>query len=115
MLPELGHAGMEEALDRIAGLLEPPPVDGKAWTFEREHEARWNSIRPFAKRRRRLRAIERAVDLDRSQPLTGIGQLLGVRQPLRIEHPTPRRVGPAADPDADFARFWSHFAVIELG
>ena len=76
MIAEFGDAGIEEALDGVARLLEHAPVDGKARTLEREHEAGRHLARPFAERRRRLRAVERAVDLDRGQPLAGIGQFL---------------------------------------
>jgi hypothetical protein len=44
-----------------------------------------------------------AVDLDRGQPGGRVFQLLGLRQLLRIEHPAPRREGPAADADVDLA------------
>src|ERR1700686_5646908 len=106
MVAELGDAGIEKALDGVAGLLEHPTVDGKARALEREHEILRHLARPFAERRRRLRAIERAVDLDRSQPFGGVGKLLRVRQTLGVERAAPRRKSPAADTDADVARFW---------
>src|SRR6202034_4581042 len=93
---ELDDAGIEEALDRVAAFLEHAPVDGEARALEREHEARRHFARPLAKRRRRLRAVKRAVDFDRGQPLAGIGQLLRVRQAFRIKHAAPRLEGPAA-------------------
>src|SRR5580700_7569305 len=101
MVAKLGDAGIEEALDRIARLFEHPPVDGKARSLEREHEIVRHLARPFAERRRRLRAVERAVDLDRGQPLAGVSQLLRMWQALRIERAAPRRERPAADSDAD--------------
>ena len=58
---------------------------------------------PFAKRRRRLRAVERAVDLDRGQPFACISKFLRVRQALRVKHAAPRRERPAADADVDSA------------
>src|SRR5277367_1728583 len=103
MAAKLGDAGIEEALDGVACLLEYPPVDGKARTFEREHEIWRHLARPFAKRRRRLRAVERAVDFDRGQPFGGVAELLRMRQSLRIEHAAPRLERPAADTDADVA------------
>src|SRR5579862_9043594 len=116
MVAQLGDAGIEKALDRVAGLPEHTPVRRKARPFQREHEARRYLTGPFAKRRRRLRAVERAVDLDRGQPLGGICKFLRMRQPLRIEQAAPRRKGPAAHPDvdpanADFPWFWSHRTV----
>src|SRR5271169_2152518 len=107
MVTQFGHAGTEKSLDRVAGLLEHAPVDGKARAFEREYKALRHFASPFAERRRRLRTVERAVDLDRGQVLAGIGQFLGVRQALGIEHPAPRLEGPAADPDKDIACFRS--------
>src|SRR5580704_10057386 len=103
MVAKLGDAGIEEALDRVAGFFEYAPVDGKARALEREHEIWRHLARPFAKRRRRLRAVERAVDLDRGQPLGGVGKLLRVRQILGIKHAAPRLERPAADTDADVA------------
>src|ERR1700722_5878082 len=108
MVAKLGDAGIEEALDGVAGFLEHAPVDGKARAFEREHEILRHLAAPFAERRRRLRAVERAVDLDRGQPFGGVGKLLRMRQTLRVKHAAPRLKRPAADPDADVARFWSH-------
>src|SRR5580700_12343117 len=107
MVAKLGDAGIEEALDRIARLFQHPPVDGEARALEREHEILRHLARPFAKRRRCLRAVERAVDLDRGQPFGGVGKLLRVRQSLRIKHAAPRLKRPAADTDTDMARFWS--------
>src|SRR5579862_5015754 len=103
MAAKLGDAGIDKALDGVAGLLEHPPVDGKARAFERKHEILRHFARPFAERRRRLRAVKRAVDLDRGQPLGGVGKLLRVRQTLRIEDAAPRLERPTADTDADVA------------
>src|SRR5580700_3181832 len=97
MVAKLGDAGIEEALDRIARLFEHPPVDGKARALEGEHEILRHLARPFAERRRRLRAVERAVDLDGGQPLGGVAELLRVRQSLRIKYAPPRLERPAAD------------------
>src|SRR6202035_894080 len=101
MLAEFGDAGIEKALDRVACFFQYAPVDGKARTFEREHEILRHLARPFAERRRRLRAVERAVALDRGQPFGGVGQFLRVRQPLRVKYAPPRLKRPAADTDAD--------------
>src|ERR1700733_3821138 len=103
MLAELRHTGIEEPLDRVAGVTQRAPINGKTRTFEREHEAFGNLDRPFPEGGRRLRAVERAVDLDRGQPFAGIGQLLGVGQTLRIKHTAPRLARPAADTNIDLA------------
>src|SRR5580704_3628077 len=103
MIAELGDTGIEKALDRVACFFQYAPVDGKARAFEREHEILRHLARPFAERRRRLRAIERAVDLDRGQPVGGVGKLLRVRQTLGIKHTAPRLKRPAADTDTDVA------------
>src|ERR1700722_6042694 len=113
MLAKLGDAGIEKALDGVAGLFEHAPVDGKARAFEGEHEILRHLARPFAECCRRLRAVERAVYLDRSQPFGGVGKLLRVGQAFRIERAAPRGKSPAADPDPDVARFWSHRSVTE--
>jgi hypothetical protein len=103
MVAKLGDAGIEKALDRVARLLEHPPVDGKARALERKHEILRHLACPFAERRRRLRAIERAVDLDRGQSFGGVAELLRVRQTLRVENAAPRLKRPAADTDTDVA------------
>src|SRR6516225_5386705 len=116
-LAKLADAGIEKPLDGVARFAQHPAIDGKARALDREHEARRHLACPFAERRRRLRAIERAVDLDRSEPLGGVGELLRVRQTLRIERTAPGFEGPAADSDANgagvFRRFWSHTPVTE--
>src|ERR1700683_1564994 len=103
MVAKLGDAGIEEALDRVACFFEYAPVDGKARALEREHEILRHFARPFAECRRRLRAVERAVDLDRGQTFGGVAEFLGVRQTLRIKYAAPRLERPAADADADVA------------
>src|SRR6202035_4944115 len=113
MVAKLGDAGIEKALDRVACFFQHPSVDGKARALEREHEILRHFARPFAECRRRLRAVERAVDLDRGQPFGGVGKLLRVRQTFRIKNAAPRLKSPAADSDADVARFWSHRSVTE--
>jgi len=100
-IAEFGHAGIQKPFDRVAGLLKHAPVGGKARPFEREDKAGGNLARPFVKRRRRLRAIECAVNLNRGQARAGISEFLGVRQALRIENAAPRLEGPAADTDTD--------------
>src|SRR6516164_605322 len=116
-LAKLADTGIEKPLDGVARFAQHAAIDGKARALDREHEARRHLARPFAERRRRLRAIERAVDLDRSEPLGGVGELLRVRQTLRIERTAPGFEGPAADSDANgagvFRRFWSHTPVTE--
>jgi hypothetical protein len=69
-IAEFHNAGIQEPFDRVAGFLEHAPVGGKA---------------RFAKSRRRLRAIECAVNLNRGQVRAGISELFGVRQAFRIE------------------------------
>src|SRR5262252_5995280 len=92
-------------LDRVAGLLQHAPVHGKPRSLDRKDEAVRHFACPFAKSRGRLSAIEGAVDLDRGEALAGVGKLLRVRQPFRIEHAAPGLVGPSADANTDFRRF----------
>ena len=91
---ELGHAAVEEALDRVAGFLEHAAVGRIARALDREHEAVRHLARPFAEGRRRLRAVERAVDLDRVS-CARIGEFLHAAG--RIEHAAPRLERPAGD------------------
>src|SRR5262249_14645393 len=69
---------------------------------------------PFAIRRRTLGAVERAVDLDRSQVLGGIGELARMRQAFGIEHAPPGLVGPAANSSVDIALSLRHPAVMSV-
>ena len=103
MVAKPGDAGIEKALDGVARLLEHPAIDGKARALEREHEILRHLARPFAERGRCLRAVERAVDLDRGQPFGGVRKLLRMRQALGVERAAPRLEIPAADTDADVA------------
>jgi hypothetical protein len=98
---ELEHAAVEKALDRVAGVRKLTPVGGKARPFDRKHETVRYRRRPFAEGRRRLRTIERGVDLDRGQMARRVFKLFRLRQALRIEHAPPRREIPAADADVD--------------
>ena len=94
---------LRNRLIEFAGLPEHAAVGDEARSLDGEHEAVRHLARPFAEGRRRLRAVERAVDLDRGQALAGVGELLRMRQALRIEHAAPRLEGPAADPNVDMA------------
>ncbi len=97
------HASIVEMLDGIAGLRQHAAVGGEARPLHREHESIRHFARPFAKALRFLRAVIGAVDLDRGQFRRRVFQLLRLRQLLRVKHPAPRRKGPAADADVDFA------------
>src|SRR5260370_30851871 len=72
-----------------------------AGSFDGKDEAIRNLRRPLAKGRRCLRAIESAVDLDRSEVARGVAEFLRMRQAIGIEHAPPRREGPTADADVD--------------
>src|SRR5690348_9334480 len=113
MPAELGHAGIEKTLDRVARFLEHTPVGGEARALKRELEPVRHLARPFAEGCRRLGAVEGAIDLDRGEPLGGVSELLRMRQALRIKHPAPGLKRPAADADIDWARFRSHLPVID--
>src|SRR5215468_2743020 len=64
LVAELEHAAFEEPVDPLAGLGELAAVDDVAVALHGEDEVVRRGIAPFAKARRRLRAVERAVDLD---------------------------------------------------
>src|SRR5215470_5399731 len=90
---EFGYAGIKKALDRVARFLEHATIGGKARTLERQLEPVRHFARPFAERRRRLRSVEGAIDLDRGEPLGRVSELLRMRQTLGIEQPPPRLKG----------------------
>src|SRR5207245_10085053 len=50
---------------------------------------------------RLLPPVEGRVDLDRAELARGIFELFGLRQLVRIKAAPPRRIGPAANADAD--------------
>src|SRR5262249_23610268 len=102
LLAELEHPGCEEPLDRLAGTGKLAPMRRKPRALDREHEVVRRLVAPAAKARGLLRAVERAVDLDRGQLSAGVFELARLRQTLGIERPAPRRERPAADADADF-------------
>src|SRR5215471_12692388 len=110
MIAELQNAGVQEVIDRFTSLLKLAPMGDKARTFDGEHKALRNLRRPFAKRRRRLRAVERAVDLNRGEMARRIAEFLRMRQAGGIEYAAPRRKSPSADADVDVAgnvlEFW---------
>src|SRR5262249_25004781 len=101
LLAELEHAGCEEPLDRLAGPGKFAPVGGEPRTLDREHEVVRRLVAPAAKARGLLRAVERAVDLDRGHLPAPIFELARLRQAFGIERPAPRRERPAAYADAD--------------
>src|SRR3984893_18956573 len=79
VIAEFQHARVEEPVDRFAGLLELAPMGDEARSLDREDEAVGNLRRPFAKGRRRLRAIECTIDLDRGEVAGRIDELFRMR------------------------------------
>src|SRR5262249_53695725 len=100
---DFGQAGADEALDRIAGLAQHPPVGGEARCLDGEDETVRHRRGPFPEALRFLRTVIGRVDLDRGQMLARISQFLGLRQALRIEDAAPGREIPAADADMNSA------------
>src|SRR5690606_2285235 len=68
LVAELEHAAREEAFDRGPRLREPAAVRRKPGPLDREHETRWHLFAPARETGGLLRAVEGAVDLDRTQP-----------------------------------------------
>src|SRR5438270_9616944 len=63
--------------------------------LEAETEARRTCSHPARERLRRRRAVEAAVQLHAVETLRVVGQHLGGRQPVGIEHAPPARVAEA--------------------
>ena len=61
------HAGVVEALHRVAGLGQHSAIGGEARPFQREHKAVGHLARPLAKALGLLRTVVGAVDLDRGE------------------------------------------------
>ena len=108
---ELGHAGIEEALDRVRAFGQHPAVGGEAGGLHGEQEAVRRLARPFAECFGLLRAVIGRIDLDRGQFRSRVVQLFGLRQLVRIENAAPRLEIPPADADIDRSgtfRFVNH-------
>ena len=82
---EFEHPGVEEMRDGFRRILQFAAVRDPLMTFDRKDEAVRNLRRPFAKRGRRLGAIEGAVDLDRGEAARRVGRL-----PARAADPWDR-------------------------
>ena len=102
-LDQLGHAGVEKPFDGVARLRQHAPVDRIAHALHRENEPLRRLLAPLGEGGGRLRAIERAVDLDRGQVLARVLQLARMWQAVRIEHPAPGLERPPADAGPDRA------------
>src|SRR5262249_4709384 len=111
---ELGDAGIDEALDRVAGLAQDAAVGGEARCLDGEHEAVGHLARPPAEALGLLRAVIGRVDLDRGEALARVGEFLRLREPLRIEDTAPGRESPPSDADADLALRRCHLSVTSL-
>ena len=92
----------------VAGLAEFAPMGRKPRRLDRKHEAVRHLGCPLGEGRRRLGTVEGAVDLDRGEVARGVAQLLGMGQPVRIEHAAPRCEGPAADADENASDLFRH-------
>src|SRR5579871_3928429 len=74
---------------------------GIARRFEGKDKAVWRLLAPARAYLRLLRGVEGSIDLERTEPARGEFKLAPVHQIRRIEHTTPRLIGPTADADAD--------------
>src|SRR6266446_6223242 len=101
LVAQLGDAVRDEALEDRACPGEIGAVRRNARPLEREDEVVRSLVVPAVEARRLLRAVESAVDLDRRQQPAGMAELARLRQARRVEDAAPRRIDPAADPDAD--------------
>src|SRR5207302_4728016 len=101
LFAEFEHAGGKEAVDRRACRGQIGAVSDKTRTLQRKDKILRRLVVPAAKTCRLLRAVEGAVDLDRSDLATRMRELARLRQALRIEDTAPWRKHPAADPDPD--------------
>src|SRR5690606_29951927 len=104
LVPQLEHAAVDESIDRLAGIGERGAMRRVARPLHREHEIAGRLVAPLREARRRLRAVEGAVDLDRPQAAARVLELALERVLRRIEAAPPRLVDPAADADPDLAR-----------
>jgi len=101
LLVEREHARGEEVGERRRAVAELLVVRDEAAAFHREYEVIGRLGVPAPIARRPLQRIERAVDLDALEPPAGVVELLCLGQAERVEDPSPRRVAPPRDADAD--------------
>src|SRR5258708_7627546 len=104
MLAEFEQSGIKETLDGVAGFRKYAPVHRITRSLYGKDEAVRHLDCPFAKGRRRLRAVEGAVDFDRGKVAACICEFLRLRQPVGIKYAAPGLVGPTPDADTDFCR-----------
>src|SRR5262249_11103014 len=98
---ELQHTARKEPVDRFAGLGQNPTMCRKPRAFEREDKIIRRLVGPAPKACRLLRAVECAVDLDRSEFAACKVEFARLRQTLGIKNAAPWRENPTPDADAD--------------
>src|SRR6185312_7250484 len=103
LILQLQHATAQEALDSRSGLREGATMSRIARRLQGEDKPIGCLVPPFCKRRRLLRAVKSAIDLDRGKLTGSVFQLTLLWQGVRIESTTPRLVGPAANADSDLS------------
>ena len=111
--PELvaqhGKALGEEIADAFRPFAQVRAHHAEARALDRELEAVGDRLSPGFPAFRALAAVEGGVDLDRAELARRIFELLPLRQLVGVEFSAPRRVGPAANADADlWARSHRH-------
>src|SRR5690606_34085944 len=90
-----------EVLDLRRGPVQRARLGDALGGLGGEYEAGRRFVAPLRIGRRLLRTVVGAVDLDGRKLAAGVFQLAPLDQALRIEVVAPRRVGPAADANAD--------------
>ena len=92
---------IREFCNALAGFAQILPVGAIARCLNCEFEILRDGIMPFGKALGFLGAVIGTIDLDRSEMLSGIFQLIGLTQSLGIKAASPGRKGPATNSAAD--------------
>ena len=87
--PSASTPGGEEVGQRRLDVAQPLQVGDEAAALDREDEVVGGLRPPRGVRRRALQGVERAVDLDRGQPLGGVLQLAALHAARRVEVAAP--------------------------
>jgi hypothetical protein len=100
---EAENPGGEEIGERGFDIAQLLHMSDEPAALDREDKILGRLVTPASKGFGSLQRIMRAVDLDRIEMPAGIGELVALAQPFRIEAAAPSGIAPAGDADADSA------------
>src|SRR5690606_22998816 len=99
--PQTQEPGREEVGERRLHVAQLLHVRDEAAALDGEDEVVGRLLAPVLEGLRALQGVKGSVEFDRSEATRRVLELLPLRQPLRVELPSPRRIAKARDPDAN--------------